>query len=289
MEYIPRSASAMALIVAALFFYAVSIVLAVVFYATLTPDLSLGLYRASAWLGFVAGIAAFSAVATAAWETVPRKDWIAFAETAVASAATMLYAIGLLIEASTVENGTTAGGVVKAIGLGVWGLVALSRSARLSLAEQKPETVIAPITKHQPAKWLVAAGGLLATAVGAGLIDASTGTSDFISAGAVTAAGMGAICGALIAARRQGFLRSAVTSAAVTGLAVLAAGILTFAIALGTAAGSHWSPTIFRAATATTTAIQLIGVLILGGVAWHQVRILYRSHALARIGTVESA
>jgi membrane-associated phospholipid phosphatase len=62
-------------------------------------DTTKNLLISAAWLGAVAGIAALVGVASVVWTLVLRRTWVELVEVAVATVATLLIAIGLLIAA----------------------------------------------------------------------------------------------------------------------------------------------------------------------------------------------
>ncbi len=162
MAYFTRSLTAMALAMAAASFLVLGSAFLIAAYATLTPTsvgTASGFIHAGLWLQFVAGIAALGAVCAAGWAQHLRSQWQGAAEMATGAAATLLIAIGWLIDATTTEA-SSAAYVLQGVGIGIWALLALGLAALRSLAEQAAESGAASKRPRYAGLWLIAAIGL---------------------------------------------------------------------------------------------------------------------------------
>jgi len=111
MAYFTRSLTAMALAVAAATFFVLGSAFLIAAYATLTPTsagTASGFIHAGLWLQFVAGVSALGAVFAAGWAQVLHSQWQAAAEMVIGAVATLLIAIGWLIDATTTEASSAA-------------------------------------------------------------------------------------------------------------------------------------------------------------------------------------
>lgn len=111
MAYFTRSLTAMALAVAAAGLFVLGSAFLIAAYATLTPTsagTATGFIHAGLWLQFVAGVAALGAVCAAGWAQVLRRHWQAAAEMVTGAVATLLIAIGWLIDATTTDADSAA-------------------------------------------------------------------------------------------------------------------------------------------------------------------------------------
>lgn len=135
-------------------------------YAILTPAnvrASRDLGTAADWLAFTAFAAGLAAVALTGWEAIIGRGGQSAVDLLGAGGSSLLMTIGQLVVAANSPNGSDAGSVVIAVGVGGWMIVALVAAARRSIAER---------TGGLPAQadlWLLASGSLLLLAVAVGL------------------------------------------------------------------------------------------------------------------------
>jgi len=284
-EHIIKSLTPVALLVAA----AVVFVLGTAFLIASDAALSSSAFgqasdlaQAGRWLQFLGGVCALGAVCGAGWELILRSDWLRGAEIAAAALGTLLLVIGLVTSAAS-GGSSPAGPVTGAVGIGVWALLALSRAARVSLAEQGPAQRAARDTpaavpggeggpKRQADLWLAAAIGLFVLAIGYGFTSEPGSRGTGIAAGVLDAVGLAVLAAAVAAARSRGLLRSRPVPGVVVGLALLALSFLAVAIVAGLAFGTLAA---LGVALAVVTAIGLAGVAALGVAAWTKLRELH--------------
>ena len=274
MEHITTSRTAMALLVAAAFIYALGLAFAIGGYAALTPSTfgtAIGLLHAAGWLRAVGWAAALAAVCAAGWELLLRDAWAGACEVGAGALGALLITIGMLINATSAES-NPASSVVSAIGVGVWALLALGRAARRSLTGQEPASDRPTPMLREGMLWLLAAVGLFILAIGSSL------TPDFISkgtgvaAGAVEAVGVAILFSALAAARAQGRLPSRATPVTLAGLAILAAAFAVAAGVSGAVFGPNATLAGLRTGVLIVVVIEMGAVVVLGLAAWMRVR-----------------
>jgi hypothetical protein len=268
-DNIVTSLRAVALLVSAAVVFALGAAFLVAADASLSPT-TLGasddLGQASRWLQFIAAAIALGAVCVAGWQLVLRSEPMAALEVAVVAVGALFVVIGSLTAAAYDDSGGTVTG---AVGIGIWALLVLSRAARTSLAENGSRGGLAEL-------WLLAAGGLFVLAIGYGLSSAATSTGPAVAAGLLEAVGAAALAACLFVARSRGRLTSKPATAAVAGLATLAASFL----ATGIVAGVSFSSLSGEGdALAVTGVIALAAVVLLGVAAWIRVTELYRPTA----------
>ncbi|HET9077106.1 MAG TPA: hypothetical protein VFN68_09240 [Acidimicrobiales bacterium] len=140
--------------------------LACVAYAVLTRS-SLGASRdlatAAGWAAFVGLAAGLAAVAVTAWDAALGAGWPRGAELVAAVGASLLIVMGQLVVAANGANGSDAGSVVIAVGVGGWSALTLFEAGRRSIAERGGGS------GRQSNLWLLASGSLLVLAVASGL------------------------------------------------------------------------------------------------------------------------
>jgi hypothetical protein len=271
MAEITRSKVAMAL--AAL--TAVATVISFGFYiaswAVLTPPTDEGTVRAfvgaADWFAFIAGLLALVAVCAAGWEAVMRQAWIDASELGGAAVATLLFAIGRLINATSL-GAPVGGDTMTAVGIGGWILVILVRAARQSLFEQRASSEQATRSPSQVPLWLVAAAGLLFCAIGSGITADIGEQGPAIASFVLQAVGLATLFGTLVAARNIGYLRAAPTRLVLAGLCVSAVGYAVFAVVAGIVSAPTGTILDARIGTPIAVTILLIGAALLGGAAW---------------------
>ncbi|MGH9122246.1 MAG: hypothetical protein ACRDYC_09940 [Acidimicrobiales bacterium] len=270
MNAIVRSRNAMMLVAAAAALYAVGTLCALIAYATLTPS-DVGstfadLGHTSDWLHFAGAFVAFAAVCVCAWENMAARDKEVLGELPGAGLGTLLIAIGALIGAVS-ASAATASGIVAAIGVGAWALLALGRAARYNLADQKAPGTGAALVPL----WLVAAGGLALLAVGTGINIDVTDQGTGIASGILEALGVGLVAAALFEARSKGMLRSRPTWIAVEGLAATTLGFLAATVVAAVVFKPNPSLTGVRVGLAITYALLALGLAVLALAAWMRV------------------
>lgn len=274
MGYLTRSRRVMVLAVLAAFMYVVGSALAVAAYAILRPEsfgTSQGLEHGADWLRFSAAVVATVAVCVGGWELVLQRRAGEAAEVGVGAVGTLLIAVGGLVRAASPRS-YVAADVLLAIGVGVWGLLVLSRAARRSLEEHEQ----VPGRPAQAPLWLGAAGGLLILAIGSGLPTSIDNRGLSVASGALEAVGIGIFAGALAIARSDRLLPTRPVPTVLVGLWVLTGAFLTGAIVAGVVFGSDFSFTGIRVGVSLATAFELAGVAILGYAAWVRVGELVR-------------
>ncbi|HEY6624130.1 MAG TPA: zinc ribbon domain-containing protein [Acidimicrobiales bacterium] len=231
-------------------------------------DTTQNLRISAAWLGAVAGIAAFIGVASVVWPLVLRRTWVALVEVAGATVATLLIAIGLLVDAADAPNYSLSANVVFAVGLGGWMILLVISGARRSLVEQH-----APHGSRQAALWLAASGALLLFAVGVGL---QTGSIDNrglgIATGIILMLGAAALAVTVTAARAQGLITTEQFPMLVAGLWTLAAAYAASAIVAGVVYGPSESLTALRVGTCVVATIRAAAFILLAFAAWGRLR-----------------
>lgn len=145
---------------------AIGAVLAALAYAVLTAN-TVRQYRdlgtAADWLLFVGTGTGLAAVAVTAWDISIKRGWQQAGEVFGAAAASLLVAIGTLVVAANAPDGSNAGSVVSAVGIGGWAVLTLIAAARRSIAEQSGTPA------RQSDLWLIATGALVVLAVAVGL------------------------------------------------------------------------------------------------------------------------
>lgn len=286
MEHIIRSRVAMVVLLTAASLFALAAAFGVAAYAVLTPassGTSRGFLHAADWLQFAAAVIAWAAICLVGWELVLARSWAGAWETGTAAVATLLVAIGLLVNAGSGES-SSAAGVLVAVGVGVWAALVLSRAARRSLAEQESASAGAA-PQRQAVLWLVAAAGLFVLAVGLGFTVQVTSKGTGIAAGVLKAAGTAVLLGALATARAKGYTHSFSALAATAGIAILAAAFAAMATVAGLVFGSGVTLTGLRVGISIALTIEVLAVATLAIAAWMRVRelVLTAPH-LARPG-----
>jgi hypothetical protein len=282
MEHIAKSLAAMILTAIATAIFTLGTCFLVAAYAVFTPS-NLGmvsdLLHAGQWLRFAAGVIAIAAVCAACWGLVLRQAWIPALEVAGAFAGTLLFGIGLLMIATS-EGSSSAAVVIGAVGLGIWGMLALVRAARMSFTAQRTRNSAGRVEKEQSALWLTAAAGMLILAVGFGLA-AGQSFAVVITSSVLLAVGIAAICACVGICWARGYIQSATAPGVLAGLVLLTAALIVFAIASGVLYGSGATLTSIRVWPSVAYTIEFAGFGMLAAAAWVRARDLYRDRAAA--------
>jgi hypothetical protein len=185
-----------------------------------------------------------------------------------ATVATLLIAIGLLVDAAEAPNYSLSANVVFAVGLGGWMILLVITSARRSLVEQH-----APHGSRQAALWLAASGALLLFAVGVGL---QTGSIDNrglgIATGIILMLGTAALAVTVTAARAQRLITTEQFPMLVAGLWTLTAAYAASAIVAGVVYGPSESLTALRVGTCVVATIRAAAFILLAFAAWGRLR-----------------
>ncbi|MBO0731330.1 MAG: hypothetical protein J2P57_18880, partial [Acidimicrobiaceae bacterium] len=255
---ITRSRPATNLFLIAASMFALGGVLDCVAYAILTDSnvrSTRDLVTAAAWIGFVAAAAGLAALSAVLWQMILAGRWSAVAELSGASAASLLVVIGLLVIAANSPDGSEAGDVVSAIGIGGWAVIALVNAARRALREQT-----APLAR-QADLWLVSAGAVTVLAIGIGIpVGVTHGRGLAIASSILKLLGVGVLTGCLIVAMRRRFIAGRGLSTLLAGLVVLAVGFLVAAVTYGFA--------VSPSATLTTVRVGVSLPAFVGAVAY---------------------
>ncbi|HZR50642.1 MAG TPA: hypothetical protein VFB06_14100, partial [Streptosporangiaceae bacterium] len=190
---------------------------------------------------------------------------------ATGAAATLLIAIGWLIDATTTEA-SSAAYVLQGVGIGIWALLALGLAVLRSLAEQAAESGEASKRPHYAGLWLIAAIGLALLAVGTSFTLNPLDNGTAMAAGVLQAAGTGVLCGAVTTARLRGYVNSRPAAIAEGGLGILACSGAAVAVVGGLVFGADVTLTGVRIGMSIAIAIQLAAVAVLSLAGWVRVR-----------------
>jgi hypothetical protein len=221
---------------------------------TKTLSASQGLLTAGGWLEVVATIGGLGAVCVVGWYRIVAQDWSGLTEFAAAALSSLLVTIGFVVAASALPRHSESGWIVAAVGLGGWMLLALVNAGRCSIQEQA-----APVGR-QSDLWLSATAGLLALAVATGLPSPSTpGQALPIAEDAVFVVAWVVLALTIDIARHRGYLGGRGEATLVVGLAVLAAGFLTGAVANGFVFSSSATLTTYRVGLSVPEFVQALG------------------------------
>lgn len=244
-------------LVAAAGLFALSFVLAGLAYAVLSATgaaATRALATAASWIGFAAAGAALGAVSLAAWRRALEGAWQAAAETVAAAVTTLVFTIGLLVVAADSPNGSAAGSVVAAVGLGGWAALTLVNAAGRSIAEQ------AAGLPRQADLWLAATGVLVVLAVAVGLPAPTTHAAALPIADSVLF--LVAFAGlALVVREGRGrlYMTSRALPALVAGLALVAVSYLAAAVADGFVFSSSAKLTTVRIGLSLPPFVEAVG------------------------------
>jgi hypothetical protein len=269
---IMRSTWAMALAMVAGLLFAVGKVLQVVAFAIVTGpdrvDAFNDLVTASAWLAAVAGAVAVCAIASAVWSAAVHRQWREIWEVVAAALATLVIAVGLLVNAATSPGGSLGANIVAAVGFGGWVVLLTVKAAQRSLAERLR-------TEHpgEASLWLAGAVGTMLIAVGAGLPTASVEDKGLALATALLwMLGLAVIALALALARQRRLIVSRRYTELAAGLWTLVAAYAAAAIVAGAVFDPLPSLTGVRAGVSLATSFEVVAFTILAFAAWDRLR-----------------
>ena len=249
--------------------YALGLLFTVIAYATLSADSTSGvntfrnLGHASDWLQFVGFLIALSAVCAAGWESLRSRRRDIIAELGMAAVATLLVAIGSLIQAASSSMLSTAN-VLSAIGIGLWAILTLSRAARYNLAEQQApgsQARLAPL-------WLTASLALVLLAIGSGLTVELTDRGLGIASGILQALGFGILAWVLIASRASNMLQARAVRSVIKGLVLSALASVVAAVVAGIVFTPHATLKGLRIGISIAVTIMVVGIVFLGISGW---------------------
>lgn len=272
MDQITKSRRAMIVAIGAAFLYAVGLAFDAAAIAVLSTPSSFGLANnlrhAGDWLQFAGAVVALLGICVVGWELVLRKVMANLWEVGAAAIATLLIAIGTLVNAASPSSEST-GNVLGAIGIGCWALLVLSRAARSSLSEQEQEQE--PGLPRQAALWLGAAAGLFLLAVGSGFTVDFSDQGLGIAQGTIEALGVGLLSATVAVARNRRVLSSRSTPTVIGGLSIIALSFVGAAIVSGIVFTPSGTLTELRIGVPLVLAVQAIGIAILAIAAWLRV------------------
>ena len=216
------------------------------------------------WLAFSAAIVALLGVSAAAWELLQAKRRADAFEVGAAVVATMLIAIGTLVNAASTSS-TQGANIVAAVGVGGWAALVLSRAARRSLTEQQEG---ATASTRQAGIWLAASVGLFVFAIGSGLVQSPNNQGVSIASAVIEAVGFGVFAGALVVARNEGLLGGPAMIPVLGGLGTLVVAFIVEAIVAGLVYGPSGTITGLRIGVSLGLVFEMLGVAALGYGAW---------------------
>ncbi len=259
-----RNRQALVLATVAASLWALALVLAGVAAVTLSPS-GLGtydnLFTAAAWLDFAAALAVLAATSFVGWAAVVRQQFGLVWEQGGLTLATLVFAIGLLVQAVSAPNASDAGFVVSAIGLGGWAVVIVVNAGRRSIQEQQT-----PGFGRQARFMLGAAAAVAVVAVALGLPSPSITDSTLAVAGDVLyAAGFAGLALVLVGARGRRMVDPRQFPVFATGLWILAIASLVEAVLDGIVYGP---PPISVSSLRTLSVGPFIEVIGFGVLAW---------------------
>ena len=230
------------------------------------------------WLGFVSTGIALVAVCYTVWEVFLARKWGRAWELSGAALATFLLVIGYLIIATEIPHYPESANILKAVGIGGWGIVVLVGAAKRALFEQG-----ASIDVRQAGLRAAGAASLLVLAVGEALPNASiTQKALAITADAFAVAGIGGLLIVISYARSQMIFSARSLSFVQIGLGIFVlasmSGIISSSIIYGST--SH-SINTFRIGISTPIFIFAIGYLIIAWAAFKRLSELFESSRMS--------
>jgi hypothetical protein len=275
MDEILRSRHAMVLATLAAVLAVVAEVIGVVGFATLdvrNPGAFADLGHAHDWLFFAGWVLGLGAVGLATWERIVADQQGVGPANAItleligASVATLLLALGSLVSAAS--SGSSAGDTLSAVGIGLWGLLALSRAGRENLADRQ---AAGHRSGRQSALWLAVSAGVVLLAVGSGIAFDPSNQGSSMASGILSAVGVGVWATATAVARRHGLLRSSLVPRIVVALVLGAASYIAQAVLAGVVFGPNGTVTGLRIGGAILLALLGLSLGCFGSAAWVRV------------------
>ncbi len=285
MEAITKSRNAVMLLAVAAAAYGLGTLFGVVAFATYS-DLARDYHtfrnwsHAADWFHFLGALTALAAVGVTAWDNLRFKQTAQLVELGVAVVATLIITVAELVNAASTSAASGAA-VTRAVGIGLWALLVLSRAARYNLASQQHPGAADLLAQL----WLMAAGGVLLFAIGSGFSPTVTDRGTGIAAGLIGAAGLILIAMALVRARSRGLMRTRPVETVVIGLIVLAASGLGDAIVAGIVFTPHATLKGLRIGVSIAEFVALAGIAILAFAAWQRLAELHAAMPATGIGS----
>jgi hypothetical protein len=192
------------------------------------------LATAASWLDFVAAFGALSACCYSAWSFLVRQDLQAALQIGGLAVATLLFAVGFLMQATSAPNFSDAGFIVSAVGLGGWAVLLVVQAARHSIQEQQNPTV-----PRQAGILMSGAGAIVVLAVALGLPSPSiTDTALAVTGEVIYGLAWMALAMVLYVARERRFITSPQVVTVQAGLWVLFASAVVLAVTDGVIYGT---------------------------------------------------
>lgn len=270
MGEITKSRPAMMMASFAAIAYCLGSAFAILAYAILSPSNAgstfTDLGHASDWLHFVGALGALAAVSIVVRDLATKQQPAVLWEVAGAAVATLLIAVGALVNASS-SSSTSAANIIGAVGVGGWALLVFSRAARPP--STAPQGAVA--ANSEASLWLGASAGLLLLAVGSGFNVDITNQGIGVASGLIEALGVGTLTLVLATARNRRLLATRPVPTAIGGLGIVTLFFLGTAVVAGIVFGPNPSLTGLRVGIALVTTLEFIGVGVLGLAAWTRV------------------
>ncbi len=272
MDEILRSRAAMVLATLGATVAVVGEILGVVGFATLdvsSPGTFTDLGHAHSWLFFAGSVLVTGAVGVATWGRIVEGHAAANSgdadvlELFGATVATVLLAVGSLVSAAS--TGTSAGDTVGAVGIGLWGVLALARAGRQNLAERR---AAAERGGRTSALWLAVSVGLLLLAVGSGIGFDPSNQGSSMASGILSATGLGFWAAATALARSSGLLPSPLVPRVVAGLSLAVTSYVAQAVVAGVVFGPTGTVTGLRIGGSIILALLGMSLAVFGSAAW---------------------
>ncbi len=238
-----------------------------------SPGTFTDLSHAHDWLLFGGSLLALGAVGLVAWRRIAEDQGRAVLvgagglELGGATVATLFIALGSLVSAAS--SGSSAGDTLSAVGIGLWGLLALVRSGRLSLADRTgpPGSGMGRLTTI----WVAVAAGLILLAIGYGISFGASSQGASIASGVIGAIGLGVWAAAVADARNHGLLSSPLVPRVLAALGLAAASFLAEAVVAGIVFGPSGTVTGLQVGGAVIDLLLGLSIAVFGHAAWLQV------------------
>jgi hypothetical protein len=235
-----------------------------------SPGTFTDLGHAHDWLFFGGSLLVLGAVGLVTWERIAQNQGATHSsgpetiDLGGATVATLFIAIGALVSAAS--SGTTTGDTLTAVGIGLWGFLALTRAGRQNLSDRQASSSagIGRLT----AIWLGVAGGLILFAVGFGISFDPSSQGSSIASGIIAAIGVAIWAGAIVVARNHDLLASPHVPRVLAALGLAAASFVAEAIVAAIVFGSGGTVTELRIGGAIIEALLGLSIAVFGYTAW---------------------